>query len=176
MQPRPTSITVFGVLNIVFAGFGVFGLLGSAVVLFGASDSNNPVIKIMHENPGYAMWLKIGLFMGIPSCAALAASGIGLLRLKPWGRVLSIVYAIYAVLVGILSTAINLIFLVLPLLHQAQEQNGPESAGLIGGAIGSGLGGCFGLIYPVLLLIFMTRPKVAAAFRTDAQTTVLPPQ
>jgi hypothetical protein len=27
------------------------------------------------------------------------------------------------------------------------------------------VGGCFGLIYPVLLLIFMLMPKVAAAFR-----------
>lgn len=29
--------------------------------------------------------------------------------------------------------------------------------------------GCFGLIYPVLLLIFLTRPKVVAAFRPPAR-------
>jgi hypothetical protein len=32
------------------------------------------------------------------------------------------------------------------------------------------VGGCFGLIYPVLLLIFMLLPKVAAAFRPENQT------
>lgn len=176
MQTRPTSINVFGVLNIVFACFGIFGLLGSAAVLFAAGDSNNPVIKVMHENPGYATWLKISFVLGIPGCGALAASGIGLLLLKPWARFLSIVYGGYAILLGLLGTIVNVIYLVLPLLRQAQEQNGPEAAGLIGGAIGGSVGGCIGLIYPILLLIFMTRPNVVAAFRSDAQSAALPPQ
>ena len=37
----------------------------------------------------------------------------------------------------------------------------PEQAGAIGATAG---GSCFGMIYPVLLLIFMFRPKVVAAF------------
>jgi hypothetical protein len=176
MQPRPAAITVFGILNIVFAAFGIFGLLGSAVMLFGTPDSNNPVIKIMHENPGYATWLKVNLLLGIPSCACLAASGIGLLRLKSWARILSIVYAVYAILLGFLGVAINVIFLVLPLLRRAQEQNGPEAVGFIAGAIGGSLGGCIGLVYPVLLLMFLTRPKLAAAFRENPQSATLPPQ
>lgn len=176
MQKRPTSVNVFGILNIVFAGWGVVGLLGSAVLLFASPDFNNPVIKIMHENPGYAIWVKIGFLLGIPGCAVLAASGIGLLFLKPWARVLSIVYAIYAIVLGIVGTAVNAIFLVLPMLHQAQEQSGPAAAGAIGGAIGGILGGCFGVIYPVLLLIFMMRPKIAAAFRASAQLTPTPGQ
>ncbi len=173
MQQRPTSINVFGILNLVFAGWGIFGLLGSAVLLFATSDSNNPVIKIMHDNPGYATWLKITFVLGIPGCVVLAASGIGLLLLKPWARVLSIIYAVYAIVLGLAGTVINVIFLVLPLLRQAQGQTGPEAAGAIGGAIGGSLGGCIGLIYPVLLLIFMTRPKVVAAFQ--AGTPSAPP-
>jgi hypothetical protein len=174
MQKRPPSINVFGILNIVFAGWGAVGLLGSAVMLFASHDFNNPVIKIMHDNPGYATWVKISFLLGIPSCAVLAAAGIGLLFLKPWARILSIVYAVYAIFFGIVGTAFNAIFLLLPMLHQAREQNGPAAAGAIAGAIGGLLGGCLGVIYPVLLLIFMTRPKIAAAFRPGVQATPTP--
>jgi len=176
MQQRPASIKIFGILNIVFAAWGVVGLLGSAVLLFASHDSNNPVIKIMHDNPGYAAWLKISFLQGIPVCAVLAAAGIGLLLLKPWARMLSIVYGIYAIVFGIFGTVMNTIFLVLPMLHQAQGKNGPEAAGAIGAAIGGSLGGCIGLIYPVLLLIFMTRPNVVDAFRAGAQLPAVPPQ
>ena len=162
---RPTSVTVFGILNIVFAAFGVFGLIVSIALFFASANSNNPVIKIMHENPGYAVWLKICIPLGLLSCAALLAAGIGLLRLKSWARKLSVAYAIYAILFGILGTVVNFIFLVRPIIEHAQQQSGPEAAGAIGGAIGGSVGGCFGLIYPVLLLIFMLRPKVAAAFQ-----------
>jgi len=162
---RPTSVLVFGILNIVFAAFGVFGLIASFAILFLPADSNNPVIKIMHENPLYSAWLKLCIPLGLLSCAALLAAGIGLLCLKSWARTLSIAYAIFAIVFGILGMVVNFIFLVRPLLEQAQQQHGTEAAGAIGGAIGGTIGGCFGLIYPVLLLIFMSRPKVAAAFQ-----------
>jgi len=162
---RPTSVTVFGILNIVFAAFGIFGLIGSIILFLMPVGSNNPVIKIMHENPAYAAWLKICIPLGLLRCAALLAAGIGLLRLKSWARILSIVYAIFAVVFDILAMVINFFFIIQPMLEQARQQHGPETAGAIGGAIGGTIGGCFGLIYPVLLLIFMLRPNVVAAFR-----------
>jgi hypothetical protein len=165
---RPTSVTLFGVLNIVFAALGVFGLMVSIALFFAPVGSNNPVIKIMHENPAYAAWLKIGALLGILSCAALLAAGIGLLRLKSWARTLSLAYAIYSIAFGILGMVVNFIFLVRPMLDQARQEQGTQAAGAIGGAIGASIGGCFGLIYPVLLLIFMLLPKVAAAFLPSA--------
>ena len=157
----------------MFAAYGLLGLLWTGVLLFGSHDLNNPVLKIMRDNPIYAAWMKISFLLGVPGCAVLAASGIGLLLLKPWARVLSVGYAIYAIVFGIAGMVVNVIYLMLPMLHQAQEQNGPAAAGTIGGAIGGTLGGCFGLIYPVLLLIFMTRPNIVAAFR--ASTQAMPP-
>lgn len=162
---RPTSVTVFGILNIAFAAFGVFGLIFSIALFFLPADSNNPVIKLIHEIPGYAMWLKICIPLGVLSCLVLLAAGIGLLCMKSWARIFSIAYAIYAIVFGIIGMVINFIFMVQPMLEQAKQQQGPEAAAAIGGAIGGTIGGCFGLIYPVLLLIFMTRPKVVAAFR-----------
>ena len=109
---RPTSVTVFGILNIVFGLFGVFGLIASIALFFMPAGSNNPVVRIMHENPAYSAWLKICIPLGLLSCAALLAAGIGLLCLKSWARTLSIAYAIYAILFGLLGTAVNFIFLI----------------------------------------------------------------
>jgi hypothetical protein len=109
--------------------------------------------------------LKLSIALGAVVCVVLLAAGIGLLRLRPWARMASIIYAIYAILMGLVGMVVNYYFLVQPMLAQAQQKQGAEAAGAIGGAIGGCIGGCFGLIYPILLLIFMTRANVVAAFR-----------
>ena len=104
---RPKSVTVFGILNIVFAAFGIIGAITSLVLLLAPLAPNDPFIKIMHENPAYAIWYKLEIPLGILSRAALLAAGIGLLSLKSWARTLSMAYAIYAILLGILETALT---------------------------------------------------------------------
>ena len=37
---RPVTATVFGILHIVFAAFGVFGLIGNAVLLLAVPTSS----------------------------------------------------------------------------------------------------------------------------------------
>jgi len=161
---RPASVTTFGILNIVFAVFGVFGILGVIALFSITGTSNNPVVKIMRESPAYTAWMKLTIPLGLLTCGILRAAGMGLLRLENWGRKLSIVYAIYAIVFSILGLVMNFIYLFGPLLEEASKKQGPEAAGAIGGAVGGSIGGCVGLIYPILLLVFMTRPKIVAAF------------
>ena len=53
-----------------------------------------------------------------------------------------------------------------PLLDQANAAaGGPEQAAAIGGMIGGLFGGCLGMVYPIVLLIFMCRRNVAEALR-----------
>ena len=157
-------MTTFGILNIVFAVFGVFGLLGTVALFSLTGPSKNPVVKIMRESPAYTAWLKLTIPLGLLTCGILLAAGIGLLRLENWGRKLSIGYAIYAIVFSILGLVMNFIFLFGPLLEEAAQRKGPEAAGAIGGAVGGTIRGSIGLVYPILLIIFMTRPKVVAAF------------
>lgn len=162
---RPTVVTVFAILNIVFGVFGLGGAIISAIVLPMLPDADkNPALKIMHDSPAFSLWMKIALVLGVLGSIALIAAGIGLLQMKPWGRLLSIAYGVYAILLAIVSGIMNYKFLVAPLLQEAQNKQGPEAAGAIGGAFGGVIGGCISLIYPVLLIIFMTRPKVVTAF------------
>lgn len=164
---RPTSVTVFGILNIVKAGFGIFLAITSIALFLAPADSNNPSIKMLHENPAYAAWMKLFIPLGLLSCTVLLVAGIGLLCLKSWARTLSIAYAIYAICMGILSTAVSSIFLFQPFLKNHQDSQAAAAA--MFGLIGGGIVVCLGLIYPILLLLFMLRPTVAAAFHPPAQ-------
>ena len=168
---RPVSIIVFGILNFVFAALGVIGLIASITLLSLPVDSNNPVIQFIHERPGYAVWLKLGMALGVLGCALLLASGFGLLSLKPWARPASMVCAIYLILFCGGGMLINLIFMDQPMLGPAQQQRAFETVAAIGGPISGTIGGVVWLIYPLLLLAFMLQPKVMAAFRP-----LVPPQ
>jgi hypothetical protein len=175
---RPTSVTVFGVLNIVFGALGILGIIFSAIslmVISPLSSTHNPVVQTVRNNPGYAAWMKIAIPLGFLACGVSIAAGIGLLKLKNWARILSIGYAIYAIVTGIIGMVLNYIFLMQPLMEQASQKQGPEAAVLIGAAIGGTFGSCFGMIYPVLLLIFMFRPNVVAAFQPPAEPAGMGP-
>ena len=65
---RPTSVTVFGVLNIVFGALGFVAITFSAITLMAVSagsTANNPVLEIMRNSPGYALWMKITIPLGV---------------------------------------------------------------------------------------------------------------
>jgi hypothetical protein len=168
---RPVSVTLFGILNFVFAAFGVVGLIASFALFSVPTDSANSVIKLMHEGPAYATWLKICIPLGLLGCAALLATGIGLLGLKPWARNLTMAYAIYAIIFCLTAMTVNLLLMAQPMFESVPRQQELEAAAAIAGPISGTLGSFLWLVYPVLLLAFMLRPKVAAAFRPP-----LPPQ
>jgi hypothetical protein len=167
-QQRPTSVTVFGVINIIFGGFAIIclpiGLLMSAGLV---KFQHNPVMDMLSSSRVWQIWNIVSGILGILSGIVQLIAGIGLLKLKSWARITSVGYAIFAIIVAVANMFLTAI-LFLPMIQKMNSGSGPEHAatvaGMIGGIIG-GLGGsCFQLIYPILLLIFMTRPKVKAAF------------
>jgi hypothetical protein len=168
---RPASVTIFGILNVLFAAFGVVGLIASFALFSVPEDPNSPVVKLLHQNASYTVWLKFCILLGLLSCVVLLAAGVGLLGLKPWARTLSMGYAIFAVVFAMMAMGINLFVMIQPLFEQVPPQQERAVAGAIGGPLSGTVGGCLGLIYPLVLLAFMLRPKVASAFRPPS-----PPQ
>jgi len=147
---RPTSVTVFGILNLVFAVLGVAGLAGTmALFAPSAASSHNPLVPIIQNHPVYAAWMQLTIALGLLGTAAQFLGGMGLLKVRPWGRQLSMGFAIYALIMVVAGSGMNLIFL--------------------GGGLGLILGGVVGLVYPALLLGFMRRPNVIAAFAAPAK-------
>lgn len=176
---RPTSVTVFSILNIVFAALGFFGTIGSLVMLTAlAHDTNNPMIQIIRDNPGYALYLKVSALLGMAVSLALLAAGIGLWLLQPWGRLLSVAYGIFGVISVPINSVLTYLFVTRPLMEQMMQQQHNDAAATgaaVGGMVGGLIGGCFGMIYPILLLVFMFRPNVVAAFKAP-EAGVVPPE
>lgn len=174
---RPTAVTVFGVLNIIF---GVLGLLCTPLMLLplqsgSALQQGNPVAQAMTQPGLYRTYMMGSLGFGLVAAVALLAAGIGLLLLRPWGRALSIGYGIYAIVSGVIGMAVTWLYLIQPMMQAAGQRQGPEAAAAMGGAVGGLAGGCIGMVYPILLLVFMTRPGIVAAFEPWRNDTAPPP-
>jgi hypothetical protein len=144
MQQRPMSVTIFGILNIGFGLFDLFLTLVVMVVLPKMSKSDNPIFRQIYEIVSTSPPTPWDVIAAI----ALVAAGIGLLLLHNWARIVSILYGactIAKLIVGgilALKGATSLIMTALSLF-----------------------GTMVTLVYPVLLIIFMMRPKVVAAFK-----------
>jgi len=165
---KPTSITVFAILNLVFGVLGLCGTVAAGAFLFmpAAAMQGGPTAELM-QTDWYRIYMAISLLLGFIATIVLLVSGVGLLNSKPYGRTAAIGYAIYALISGLIGFVINIVFVVLPITEQIPDlPEGPERAGAIGGMIGGVFGGvfggCIGLLYPIALLFFMTRPHVKA--------------
>lgn len=159
---QPTSAIVFGVLGIIF---GALGLLGSAFSLFvlQLDDPEMDPLLSMIENPDlYLGWIQFNQILGALFAGVLLVSGIGLLLVREWARRLSVGYAVFTIAFGFLAMAVNWFFFLRPMFGQAMASDDP---GLIGGVVGGIAGSLIGLIYPAVLLFFMSRPGVRAIFR-----------
>jgi hypothetical protein len=142
---KPTSVTVFGVLNIVFGFLGLLCIPIALLVLAVAS-------KKMGVSLPFKIWSRV---IGIGFSIWLLILGIGLLKMSKWARRGSVIYA-WVRIIWIL-TVIGSNFAALSGWMVVSGGTKPE---FLGGVCG----GILGLIYPILLLIFMQTNKVKQAF------------
>ncbi|MDP6438538.1 MAG: hypothetical protein QGH74_02790 [Candidatus Brocadiia bacterium] len=143
---RPTSVTVFGVLNIALGALHIIGWRSWLVTMF-------RVVGVIGDEALLLSWVVASHVVALVATIVLIAAGVGLLGLKPWARTASIVYAIYAIVAWILRVVINPTLVL------------PQAASTIGGTLGRTCALVVALVYPFLLISFMTSPKVVAAFR-----------
>ena len=96
--PKPGSIKVFGILNVVFGAIGLicggFGFL-TLVVMQSSSDMSDAIQSAMSaQYSGGYMTAVIGLLLNI----FLLTCGIGLLKERNWGRTWSLGYAVLGII------------------------------------------------------------------------------
>jgi hypothetical protein len=172
--PSSTAVTIFGVLNIVFCVFAALGVFDLVTVQFGlqfvADDSKSTFMGLI-QDPAYVAWLRCMIPLKLLSFVLLLTTGIGLLRLDEWARALSVAYGIYAILVEIVAAVIDFVFIFRPLSAQTfSPAAGDVITAIIGTVVSLGIGGWLRLIYAMVLIDFMRRPKIIAGF----QASVLP--
>lgn len=170
---KPVSMTVFGILNLVF---GLMGLCGVAfasaqwALMSTGQMATNPIWEQMNSQATYAGLRIVLLGVGFIFTIVLVVAGVGLLNGKPYGRTLSMAYGIYGIIASVVEFVVNAIFLTGPLIEQADTMpEGPERIGIIVGAVSVTVGSLCSLAYPIILLIFMMRAPLVNYMRGRQQ-------
>jgi hypothetical protein len=193
MQPvnRPTSVLVIAILQFIFAGLWVLiDLCGGAAQLSGGSPGmggrgGQAEMQMQMQRdieaaaarrlPSYKAVSLILVLLDLVLCGIMIGGGVGLMQMQPWGRTLTIVYALFSLVMKVAQIAF------------AALVTGPATKEVVGGmaemgregafvarvleistSIGAWMPVCFA-IYPVVVLVIMLQPHVAAAF-AEART------
>ena len=155
--PKPGSIKVFGILNVIFGSLGLvcggFGFL-TLVIMQSSSEMGDAIQSAMSAqySEGYMTFIMFTAVIGLLLNIFLLTCGIGLLKERNWGRTWSLCYAV----LGIIHAAVSAIGAVI------FAQAGPAA---IGAGFGAIIGTAIGVIYPICILIFLTRPNVVEALK-----------
>lgn len=183
---RPPVLVVMAVLNFVFGGFGLVALLclGAIALCFGSMASQappgprgspNPMQEMwgMYQSiPGFIPYTVVTSIMGLVMATLLIVAGIGLLKVRPWARVLCVIYSVYTILatIGGLIYSIAIVNPAIELwqqdLNRRMAGGGPPPPTMGGGAnnVMSVAGSVMGMAYAIALLVVMFLPVVSAAF------------
>ncbi len=142
---RPGGLTALAVLNFVFAGLSALSVLGTVFVFAyagtlkeGAKPEDRHILEAL-ENMNMGLWALI-LISSILAMVLLIIAGVGYLKMKRWGRIAGNLYALTALIAGVLGAVIT-----------------PAE---LGG--GFNIGTIIGLVYPLLTLYFIN-----ATFKDD---------
>jgi uncharacterized membrane protein YidH (DUF202 family) len=157
------SVLIFGILNI---GYGLFKLAGLAfaAVMSHVKMPANANIPSMNNDPTFIAWSKYAFPLGGALGVALIAFGIGLLLMKNWARLGSIVYAVIDIVLVVVGTLV-----MWPVTQRMMEAMPNVPHGMVSGiaSISLVLQLIFGLAYPALVLFFMTRDNVIEACQPE---------
>jgi hypothetical protein len=190
-RERPVAVLVFAILNIVFGTLSAIGLLCTGLALslvygfFGSSDSVLAGQSTLHVPPPpsdavTAIIVEFGIQFVLS--IALVVSGIGLLRMKVWARKLCIVLCTVGILLPLLIAPIRILYVnprmekwqeALQQMVHDQQKNAPQQPKIFFqqhhpspalNIVSVLIKPILILTYAIILLIFMLRPQVSAAF------------
>ncbi len=171
-NPRPTSVTVLAIIGIIWAailllcnGFAMIGLVMMQ------SGLPNPMFDEIRSNTFVWLVQIIVPVVGLINAVALMAGSIGALGLKPWGRSLMVIYAVVAIVIGLLNTVVTIVFLN-PVMQRAIANDPNARAVAVGQQVGVYFGIAAVLLYPIFVLVFMNKAHVKAAFTRTALPAV----
>ncbi len=167
MKERPTSVTVFAIINLVLAGLGVIGLIFWLIGKLGLipqSPQENPILEAMENSAGYQLFTDITTGFGLVVTIFLIAASIGMFSLQPWARKVTIGWGIYSTLIVLVAFVVNYLVLFGPLLA---DLTGPERIGIIFAVIFGAVISVFFIGYYLLMIFMLTRPHVVEAFTPE---------
>ena len=160
---RPTAVLILGILSIALGALGLCtGMINALQSLVHADSLSNKIPQDLHTL--YSAMAIANLVLRL----ILVISGIGLLLMHNWARILSLVYAVLDIPTALVGAWL-FARMWQPMLAHQFPQGLPPGLESFGMAAALGVGSC-GLIYPLALLIVLNLRDIRAAF-----TVSLPP-
>jgi len=145
---QPIWPKVIGIISIVLASLG---LICTPISLLVSMRGANAEEALKFFPDWWLAYTTVSCVVGVLQAILLLAAGIVVLLKRPAGRVLHLVYAVIAIVLGIASSAIGATSIL------TADMPAPIK---IGAAAGVFIGVLVGMIYPVFLLIWFLRPKI----------------
>jgi hypothetical protein len=180
---RPTLITVLAVFQIVLgASATLCDLVGSVQAIAGetfafptgtgqAQLTREEAVKVMRQQcPAQKLFQTGAVLTSLVLSLLMLTSGIALLGMRPWGRVLALGTALGILLLKI-AELVDMFVVVLPVMRQvaetARQREGMEAFAaplipLFG--YGSILAKLYTIPYHVVVVVLLLLPATAAAF------------
>jgi len=158
---------VVGVISIVLAGLGLTGRLvgafGNAIASRLRTMRWGGAMQPANLPDWWATWQIAGVLLGVLLQGLLLIAGVLLLKRQAAARALHLAYAPLAIVLAVAGMAITY-----PVMRSAFEQTGLQQMPAIGPAIvASVIGGMiFSLAYPVFLLVWFLRGRIADEVRS----------
>ncbi|MCE5186754.1 MAG: DUF4339 domain-containing protein [Planctomycetaceae bacterium] len=152
---RPTAVTVFGIINIVFGGLGLLSIPLVVVAMLIPKAGGTAIA------PSQSMQMFLFLSYGVRlvlSCVLLAG-GIGLLNRRNWARQITYCYGWFTIAWVVFSVTASIIIANLTPAATGSEARFAAMAGVVGGVCG----GIIGSIYPIFAVVYMRKPHIIAA-------------
>lgn len=164
---RPTSVTVIAILAIIFGSIGVLGDLCAIPQNLGAQFWPDPLGSATSKDAVLVTFNLIGAAVTLILSIPLIIGGIASLSLKPLGRTMMLLYAILQIVETVLWIPFQ-VLLISPRVDRILKTKMVATPSIMTGIkIGSVIGPAFSLlslVWPALILYFMTRQRVKTAF------------
>jgi hypothetical protein len=192
---RPTSVLVIAIFHFIFGGLGLlcglpglvmqasgFGNAAKAPLPAGASqqqiDLHDMQVRVQQRSeqaaPLQAQVLMVNLILNLLISLLLVVVGFGLVKMQWWGWLGSIVYGVARIVMQIYTLLFSLLYSLPrtgPILEEELRSRPSLQPMAFVYQIVTPLAivaAVLGLIYPIIVLIVMSRPKVRAAFRGES--------
>ena len=161
-EEKPKSAMVFGILNIIFGSWGLLGLLMSLIILIGRPRSE---MQRQVQLPPYIQLPM--LFIGFGLSLFLFITGIRLVKATLAARKAFLVYCVITIIYSPIATVVSMwhTFSKMPALTSARDSEAVRMIMVPVMIMSVVLGLLFSIGYPLVGLIFFTRPGVVKKFK-----------
>ncbi len=167
MNERPTSVTVFAIINLILSVIGLLGFIHWLTMQLGllpVPEAQDAVTRAMQHHTGFQLFTNVMQGVGIITTILMIAASIAMFSLKNWSRRTTLGLGVYSILIIALGYLLTVVLIVRPLLPDLTGVDLMVARFMM---IGGGVMTILFMGYYLLMIFMLTRPKVVQAFTPD---------